>query len=104
MSYIAKALKISVDGGYNYTAKTTWHNSLGHNGTMCLNTILVDPDFWKGLSKAEKWKEPENDGHFPEAEVIDIYQTGWNARAHLCLDHKLEGKDMEIFFKELLNL
>lgn len=64
--------------------------------------VTSDPTFWQALGKAEGWEDPEKGDDFPEAEVLDLKQTGWNARWHHFIDHLAEGKDANSFFTNLI--
>lgn len=57
--------------------------------------ILLDPEFWKCLRKTEGWET-----QFDEDKGFN-YQ--WKDYWHNLLDHLAEGKDIESYFKELLN-
>jgi hypothetical protein len=86
--------------------------------------VLLSPLFWQALSKAEGWGKCSNPDHgfigaMAGVKSTDINRLGcpvcghnpdkiiepdaWKTEWHRFIDHLAEGKDPELFFKELLN-
>ena len=76
--------------------------------------ILLDPEFWQALGKAEGWGREFNvsscgileDGSFDLIYEDDFSVPKvipeWKYRWHRFIDHIAEGKSVDNFFKELL--
>lgn len=63
--------------------------------------LLLDPLFWQSLGKALGWKGY----NFCEWNNCVLIQRipQWQREWHRFIDHLAEGKDIESFFKQLLN-
>jgi hypothetical protein len=90
MSNVQQAIRDATErGGYGYRwwkVDDLEHNE-GYNGLQlrALSEHLQDPDFWKALSTARKWEDP----------------NAWRFHWHRFIDHLAEGKDAESFFATL---
>jgi hypothetical protein len=78
-----EAIKKAIEGGYN--VKSYCEN------TSCNDShALYDPLFWQALGKAEGWKGTEE-------------EPRWAEEWHSFIDHLAEGKDIELYFTNLLS-
>jgi hypothetical protein len=90
MSNVQQAIRDAAErGGYGYRwwkVDDLEHNE-GYNGLQlrALSEHLQDPDFWKALSTARKWEDP----------------NAWRFHWHRFIDHLADGKDAESFFAAL---
>lgn len=76
---INKAIGIACENRYKWTIDVT------------LESILLDPDFWKALGVGLNWKE-DNDS---------LRNTGWYLAMHDLIDHIADGGDINEYFEEL---
>ena len=96
-----QAIKKAIEGGWQKENRTILKFEFGHPYTFLWFTkdkkcdmeiitykILLDPKFWEALSKAEGWGK----GFTPT----------WNEKMHDLVDHLIEGKEIDLFFKGLL--
>lgn len=84
-----KALKIAKNAG--------WDSSYTKSDTCSISDILLDPEFWKCLGLGLNWsQEPVLLFNHSYCESELKYQ------AYRFINHILDGKDTESFFKELL--
>lgn len=60
--------------------------------------IFLDPKFWKALGKAEGWGGIGVEGFM----LKKSFEPNWQKNMHSFIDHLIEGKDINTFFKELL--
>lgn len=83
------------------------------SSSISTSEILLDPLFWQALGKGLGWKEDAKatesyrgkevlgPGHFGGGE---IYLLGeWAKQMHRFINHLIEGKEAEEFFKEIIN-
>lgn len=91
-SFVEKA----IEGGWNGEQKTKWHNALGHDNVVCPATVLLDPEAWKAVGKAEGWW----DGRFP---ILDRPPRlpDWHMHMRGMVDALAEGKTVEQYLETL---
>jgi hypothetical protein len=90
MSNVQQAIRDAAErGGYGYRwwKVDDLEHYEGYNGLQlrALSEHLQDPDFWKALSTARKWEDP----------------NAWRFHWHRFIDHLADGKDAESFFATL---
>lgn len=111
MSYIELAIKKAFKEGWRpkaYPSLKSMGEATAHALLMSLGdgNILIDPEFWKCLGKAEGW----NEGKLKEMQIMlddgTILPSAtwkiWQYHQHRLIDHLSEGKDAESFFEGLL--
>lgn len=86
-----EAIEKAIEGGYDKE---------GLNYLPEVN--FLDIDFWKCLGKALNWKNLQWKKMY--GDFVPGYQTKrWHYEWHRFIDHLAEGKDPEVFFKNLLS-
>ena len=92
-----RAIKKAIIGGYQ--------NDIGDHEDE--PRLLLDPKFWQALGKEQYWEDDKlmayhtprfDEGATPKA----IRPAEWRHIMHKFLDHKIEGKDVDEFFNQLL--
>jgi len=85
---MGQAIKKAIEGGLDYSPISPRANP---------ELLFLKPLFWKCLGKSLGWgKEDE--------QIALIYKwKAWQYYWHSFIDHLAEGKDIDSFFKELLN-
>lgn len=96
-----KALKLAMDGGHVKAGLC-----LNDNFKVCVTAnpelLLLDPNFWQCLGKAEGWDEEFNlDGSLADGFSIKTYLE-WQYRWHQFIDHIADGGDIDTFFNNLI--
>lgn len=99
-----KALEIAImKGGYKNAPKKL--NDEFDIWEYDHNAILLDPQFFQALGKAEGWygtKCYDCAGHFDTPLFIENGDPCVRHVWHRFIDHLIAGKDADSFFKELL--
>ncbi len=65
---------------------------------MYIFEILLDTLFWQYLGKALRWGIDEDGNVYGRDGFINVWQSYW----HDFIDHLAEGKDIDVFFDELI--
>ena len=116
---VNKAIEKAIKGGYDFENK----RDRMAGGTAAKALVLIDPEFWQGLGKTQKWEggkirmcggcgvalkwneQPTTDGKHGGKEGcgsdIDEYEGQWLIEWHMFIDHLAEGKSVGSFFKTL---
>lgn len=92
-----EAIKLAIEGGYdggdiNFLIKLPYY---------ARSQIWIDPLFWQSLGRALDWGETVNTQLDLVIDPI-LYEKAWRNSWHRFIDHLIEGKDPESFFKSLL--
>ncbi len=95
--YTEQAIRKSIEGGYERYSK---EELFAWNKEASLPMIFMDKDFWKCLGKAEGWDEGEHIDVTYKNAPITMYMWQW--KWHSFIDHLAEGKEIELFFNQLL--
>lgn len=96
-----EAIQKAIEGGLgdkmvSYKHKAGWVSIVTTDGDGYTKRdykfaeLWMSPSFWQSLGKAMGW-EKEYGGN-----------TRWRTNWHMFIDHLIEGKDPEEFFKKLL--
>lgn len=85
-----QAIERGIEGGWHPTYRTLPHLSKFATD----KEVLLDPSFWRALSKAEGWEGDTSIMH-------DDVQVQWVLKMHALVDHLCEGKSIESFFEKL---
>ena len=99
MNYVEQAINKAIDAGYKMPGKSSM--MFGVVGDE--NATFLDPSFWQSLEKILGWEavcrtdEKRNLIYWPQTCL-----AGWFYHWHLFIDHLADGKDIESFFKQLL--
>lgn len=118
-SYLQQAIKLAIEGGYDARWHEEWgaYRSKAKEGWRALSThlideqILLDPLFYQSLGKSLGWGEcscgchparGHEKGFVNCIHCKHIRHPGYLYHAHRFLDHVMEGKDAEEFFRELI--
>jgi len=117
---IKQAIKLAIEGGWDSS-----YDVIGEKGTvvktinksMSNSDIFLDPSFWQSLGKSLGWERKQCFSYLgKDDEPIVVIKTGRHEcnkycgtyggiplyHQHRFIDHLAEGKDPELFFKELL--
>ena len=99
MENLRQAIKDAFTAGYS----STHHSLASDNGTDYTNRILLDIEFWKALGVAKSWREV----HTPHIGHRVHYACtsdcdGWEGAMHRFIDHISAGKEIDLFFKDLI--
>ena len=94
MNYTEQAIKKAREGGYGDHAYCNEFDMYENEGSYCFSTVFLDPLFWQSLGKALGWEL------FREGD--DEFGTDWETEWHRFIDHLIDGKEPEEFFKEIL--
>ena len=89
MNHIEQALKKSQEGGYGIYSP--------NSAFMMANGFLMEKDFWECLGKSLGWEQ-----HKCLALIGELCGSCWSSYWHKFIDHLVERKAPEDFFKELL--
>lgn len=87
-----QAIKRAKTGGYDVIAKAPSYN--------IYSEMYLDPLFWQALGKAEGWGQ-KHDMEYDDDGITPI--PDWQYNWHRYIDHLIEGRDPEEFWKELLD-
>lgn len=92
MNGTEQAIKKAVSVGYkDYT------ESPSHSTSKYHSDILLDPDFWKCLGKAEGWIVEMPSRYSFNDEIAE-----WEHYWHSFIDHLADGGNIDDFFNNLL--
>lgn len=92
-SAIQQFIEDAIVGGWKLPVRTNLFKEVRIETTA--EQIFLDPLAWQAVGKTRGWEEPEAGDDFPEATVLDLKQTGWNARWHQFIGHLADGKTIE---------
>ncbi len=86
------AIQKAREGGYRYKDQNykDWIHDTSHE------EILLDPLFWQALGKQQGWNRYSVKG------FNDVDNYFWLQHWHSLIDHIAEGKEIDLFFNELL--
>jgi hypothetical protein len=96
---IKQAIQKAIEGGWKHKWSEEYNNTVCNINSLLEPSFLLDPNFWQALGKSEGWWD--NRGF--DADM----NSSWNLdechrNMHQFLDHLIEGKDIDSYFKELL--
>lgn len=98
MNYTRQAIERAVEGGFE------------GNESFLLNLpeyakcqIWLDPSFWQCLGKALNPEGLRIKNGFGETVSLESQSAWYKTTWHRFIDHLIEGKDAESFFRELLS-
>lgn len=94
MIYIEQAIQKSIKGGYKITPVLARESVEVDVYKVNLTCIFLQPLFWQALGKALGWDKEEFYGG-PSEDRYEKYM-------HRFIDHLIEQKEPEEFFKDLL--
>lgn len=96
---IEETIKKAIEGGWKKTPKHCRYDGVNHNA-VCIEIVLLDPDFWQSLGKAMGWGKL-CDPYCRTPECSDCDELGWREQWHKFIDHLADGKSIESFFETL---
>lgn len=113
--YFEQALKKAIEGGYKTLRKSWGRDSdpveshldfaLNDHDAPPFAFYLLDPFFWQCLGVSLGWleKDKETDHLIKLSGGVEITpkMTEWARQMHRYIDHLIDGKDPELFFKKL---
>lgn len=101
------AIQRAIKGGYKDHAYCNEFDMYECSTSYCHATVLLDPDFWKALGKAEGWSYKSVPQIFESADQDESYLDydtieEWKYQMHNFIDHLIAGKEVDSFFNNLL--
>jgi hypothetical protein len=93
-----KAILKAQEGGY--LLEPSYRDWITEKATSHAGDILLDPEFWRCLGKAEGWGGSPKFRNEQSYKIHEYHM--WQAHWHRFIDHLSEGKDINSFFDNLL--
>ena len=102
---IKQAIQKAIDNGwkYNYDKELSFEADGSEKwgaGLIQIDGLLLDPKFWEALGKAKEWKKDSTNFSGFDCEV-DYPQSGYIVKMHEMIEHLIDGKTIEEYFKTL---
>lgn len=109
------AIKRSIEGGWKFKGYKTLKvesTSMGNGVYQIIfedkagedynlveqQVILLDPEFWKCLGRAEGWVNQRTRNQIDQLEIVNRWEAEW----HFFIDHLANKRNIDEFFNELL--
>ncbi len=65
-------------------------------GSIRIEEIVLDPEFWKALAEAEHWEEK-----WKVSAAVSMFEAVWIYEMHRMLDMLAAGKSISDYFQTL---
>lgn len=106
---IQQAIEKAIEGGYRggmigeCPDGSFWGAEEFMRSGANINDFFLDPLFWQSFGRAMWWHDEPCQACDPYegTHCSRSYATNWQREWHHFIDHLIEGKDAESFFKEL---